>query len=71
MLRHHYAGGPRKCLGDRYATLIAKVVMAKLVARYRFLPTEKTAWSHNKGDFFLTRKSFQETWVKVEKRAPL
>ncbi len=49
-----FSGGPRLCLGQRFAMIEMKVCMAKLVNKFKLMPTEKTEMKMLPGDLFMT-----------------
>ncbi len=64
-----FGHGPRNCIGMRFAMFQIKVVLAKVLSKYRVVPCDRTA----KGVLEMDPKSMQNmpkggVWVKVEAR---
>ena len=61
-----FGGGPRICIGQRFAIIEMKIAMAKLIYRFRIIETPSTKLEVLKGDnFFLSYENFH---VKLEPR---
>ena len=61
-----FGGGPRVCIGMRFAMAEIKIGMAKLLANFKIVETPETKLDFQAGDlFFLT---YPEVKVKLEKR---
>ena len=56
------AGGARVCIGQRFAQSEMKIALAKLISKYRIVPTPETKLDIHKGGFFL--RTFPD--MKVE-----
>ena len=61
-----FGGGPRVCMGQRFAMVEMKIAIAKLLARFRIMATPETKLEPLKGDPFLF--SYDEIRVKLEPR---
>ena len=59
-------GGPRICIGQRFAMVEMKLAASKLLSRYRLSATRNTRLDLAKGDVFLY--FFNEMRVRLEKR---
>lgn len=61
-----FGGGPRICIGQRFAIVEMKMAMAKLLSRFRIVDTPSTKLEVLRGDnFFL---SYEDIYVKLEPR---
>lgn len=60
------SGGPRKCIGQRFAQVEMKIAIAKLLAKYKLVDSIETKLDIEKGDIFLL--SYPEMKVKLELR---
>merc|ERR1712233_164127 len=50
-----FGGGPRQCIGERFAMVEMKIAMTKLLSKFRIEANERTKMELRKGDqFFLT-----------------
>jgi cytochrome P450 family 3 subfamily A len=61
-----FGGGPRQCIGMRFAMVEVKIAMAKLLANYKIVDTPQTKLEILPGDFFIL--TFPDVKVKLEKR---
>ena len=64
---NNFSEGPRKCLGERFAMLQIKVVMAKLLLNFQLLPTDKTRMEDQKGEIFFY-EAFKRLDLKLAER---
>lgn len=60
------SGGPRLCIGQRFAQIEMKIALAKIVAKYRLISTKETELKFLRGDPFLL--SFQEFQIMFQSR---
>jgi len=60
--------GPRNCIAQRFATMEVKIVIARILSKYRVLPCDKTVDEliPDPASRFVQPKG--DLWVKVEKR---
>eukprot|EP00093_Oithona_nana_P005061 05061.XXX_189702_191147_1 [CDS] Oithona nana genome sequencing. len=61
-----FGGGPRKCIGLRFAMIEMKLALAKLLQKYRIVAVPETKLDFFNGDVFLL--SYPEVKVKLETR---
>ena len=61
-----FGGGPRVCIGQRFAMIEMKIAMAKLLAKFKIVATPATSMDVLKGDTFLF--SYGDILVKLEPR---
>jgi cytochrome P450 len=61
-----FGGGPRVCIGMRFAMAEMKIAMAKLLAEFRIVSTPETRLDLMEGDSFLF--NYPEVRVKLERR---
>jgi cytochrome P450 len=62
-----FGGGPRVCIGQRFAMIEMKIAMAKLLAKFKIVDTPVTRLDILKGDPFLF--SYDHVHVKLEPRS--
>lgn len=62
-----FGSGQRVCIGQRYAMVGMKLFMAKFIAKFKLLPTEKTKLEYPTPNGFLLI-SYKESVAKIEKR---
>ena len=62
-----FSGGPRICLGQRFAMVEMKICMARLLQKYRIKPCNISKLEFRKGDPFLM--GFESVYVDLEERA--
>jgi len=63
---HTFGGGPRLCIGMRFAFTEMKMILGRLLFNFEILPDPDFEFKLNKGGFFLT--SFDRVSVKMKKR---
>ena len=68
---HQYAylpfgGGPRKCIGLRFAMIEMKLALAKLLYRYRIVAVPETKLDFSNGEIFIL--TYPKVLVKFEAR---
>jgi len=61
-----FGGGPRVCIGQRFAMVEMKIAMAKLLSKFRIVATPKTKIEPLLGDSFLF--SYDNVHIKLEPR---
>ena len=61
-----FGGGPRQCIGMRFAMSEIKIAMAKLLANYKIVDTPQTKLDFLPGDSFIL--TYPEVKVKLVKR---
>jgi len=61
-----FGGGPRVCIGQRFAMIEMKIAMAKLLANFKIVATPATSLDPLKGSPFLF--SYKDVLVKLEPR---
>ena len=61
-----FGGGPRVCIGQRFAIIEMKIAMAKLLSRFKIVDTPATKLEVLTGDSFLL--SYEGIYVKLEPR---
>ena len=61
-----FGGGPRKCIGLRFAMIEIKLALAKLLQKYRIVAVPETKLDFFNGDIMLL--SYPEVKVKLESR---
>ena len=61
-----FGGGPRKCIGLRFAMIEMKLALAKLLHKYRIVAVPETKLDFNNGDLFIL--TYPEVTVKLEAR---
>ena len=61
-----FGGGPRLCIGMRFAIAEIKIAMAKLLANFQIVDTSQTKLEPLPGDPFMF--SYPDIKVKLEKR---
>lgn len=61
-----FGGGPRICLGQRFAMTEIKIILAKLLLAYRIVSAPDTKLEFSKGNDFML--NFPEMIVKLVKR---
>ena len=63
-----YTEGPRKCIAQRFALVEIKIVLAKLLSKYRFSLVSEADRELKlpKGDMFMY--SYEEPELRMEKR---
>ena len=61
-----FGGGPRVCIGQRFAMVEMKIAMAKLLAKFKIVASPATSMDVLKGDTFLF--SYGDILVKLEPR---
>ncbi len=59
-------GGPRQCIGQRFSMVQMKLMLAKLLHKYRLVATENTKLEHCKGVPLIL--VFDEIKIKLEER---
>lgn len=65
-MRTAFSGGPRNCIGIKYAWYVAKIMLAHLLRRYRFTTDLKFEDIRTKVSIIL--KIVNEDPIKVERR---
>jgi len=61
-----FGGGPRQCIGERFAMVEMKIAMTKLLSKFKMEANEKTKLELRKGDQFLL--SYDQILVSVFSR---
>ena len=61
-----FGGGPRLCIGMRFAIAEIKIAMAKLLANFKIVETSQTKLEPLPGDPFMF--SYPDIKVKLERR---
>lgn len=62
-----FGQGPRNCIGMRFALLMLKACMVKVLSNFRILPSEKTPKTLEFDPFDPSGSPKGGTWVKLEK----
>ncbi len=62
-----FGGGPRLCIGQRFAQIEMKIAMAKLLSKYRLVAVPETKLDVLSGDQFILNYPYMK--VKLEERA--
>ena len=62
-----FGGGPRVCIGQRFAMVEMKIAMAKLLAAFTIVATPATSLEALKGSPFLF--SYKDVLVKLQPRS--
>lgn len=62
-----FGGGPRMCIGMRFAMVEMKIALAKLLSKYRIVKAPETRLDFTTGDAFFL--SYPEVKVKLEARS--
>nr|AIL94155.1 cytochrome P450 CYP3027C1 [Tigriopus japonicus] len=60
-----FGGGPRLCIGQRFALIEMKIALAKLLSKYRVTPSNNTKLEFEKGNTFML--SYPELLLNLEK----
>ena len=61
-----FSGGPRICLGQRFAMMEMKIILIKIIKLFKIEKCSKTKMVYNKGDLFFA--NYQEVYLKFVKR---
>ena len=63
-----FGHGPRNCIAQRFATIEVKLIIARIIHKYRVLPCDQTVDQliSDPGKFFGQPKG--DIWITVEKR---
>jgi len=61
-----FGGGPRQCIGERFAMVEMKIAMTRLLSKFRIEANEKTKMELRKGDQFLL--SYDQILVSISPR---
>jgi len=61
-----FGGGPRQCIGERFAMVEMKIAMTKLLSNFSIAANEKTKLELRKGDQFLL--SYGQIFVSISQR---
>lgn len=62
-----FGGGPRICIGVRFAEMQVKTILSMLIANYEFTLNEKMKHSHQYAKHFVGLH-FRELWLNVKPR---
>jgi len=63
-----FGHGPRNCIGMRFALLVMKYALARLVKNYKILTSEKTVDELEAESNSVLLKPKGGIWLKIEKR---
>ena len=60
-----FGAGNRSCIGQRFSLMEIKIFMAKLLSKYKLIPTERTRFKYLNSSFAL---SYPDMIAKIEER---
>ncbi len=63
-----FGGGPRQCIGMRFAMAEIKIAIAKVIQNFQIVDTPETNIELNLGDMFMM--SYDKINVRLVKRSP-
>ena len=61
-----FGGGPRKCIGMRFAMIEMKLAMAKLIRKFKIVEVPETKLDFFSGDYAFL--SYSDLYIKLEDR---
>ena len=64
-----FGHGPRNCIAQRFATMEVKIVVARILHKYRILPCDKTVDKLIPDPKSRSQQPKGEVWIKVELRS--
>ena len=64
-----FGHGPRNCIAQRFATMEVKIVVARILHKYRILPCDKTVNKLIPDPKSRSQQPKGEVWIKVELRS--